>query len=209
MLNLKEYIDGIKAELNVPADYVPQCYYNGNDEMKVKFQIAMEQLPKSFDFARNVVSPLNYMIDCTFTLSEQITSPSDVSCQITYWTFSDMLVNSHYQFRSLMEMMKINENVPKNTNKKYIAREGFIQKKSEVFPLTEIVNKFKQYLGILRSNLYAILKIAQDPRYEQYFASVNEIEQKIQALELQKRDLYTKMHNQIDKDIKIYKEFEL
>lgn len=56
MLNLKEYIDGIKPLLNVPADYTPNCYYSSSYDMRVRFQIQMAKLPSSFDFARTIIN---------------------------------------------------------------------------------------------------------------------------------------------------------
>lgn len=66
MLNLKEYIDGIKPLLNVPSDYTPNCYYGGGNDMRVRFQVQMTQHPKSFDFARTVIKPGSFLLDCSF-----------------------------------------------------------------------------------------------------------------------------------------------
>ena len=208
MLNLKEYIDGIRPLLNVPADYNPNCYYGSLNDLRVRFQIQMDQLPKSFDFARTVIHPNSFLIDCSFTLNEQETDPSHVSCQILYWCLSDYLVDSQYQLRDLMARLHDNKFLPDN-QKKFLDRNMFIQQKSEVFPLTEIVTKFKQYLEILRKQYYGILHIAEDPIYKQYFKEIAAMENKIDEINKQKRELINKMSKQIQKDIKIYKEFEL
>lgn len=208
MLNIKEYIDGIKPLLNVPFDYTPNCYYGSLNDMIVRFQIQMAQLPKSFDFARTVIHPNSFLIDCSFTLNEQETDPSHVSCQILYWCLRDYLVDSQYQLRDLMARLHDNKFLPDNL-KKFLDRNMFIQQKSEVFPLTEIVTKFKQYLEILRKQYYGILHIAEDPIYKQYFKEIAAMENKIDEINKQKRELINKMSKQIQKDIKIYKEFEL
>lgn len=208
MLNLKEYIDGIRPLLNVPADYKPNCYYSSSYDMRVRFQIQMDQLPKSFDFARTVIHPNSFLIDCSFTLNEQETDPSHVSCKILYWCLSDYLVDSQYQLRDLMARLHDNKFLPDN-QKKFLDRNMFIQQKSEVFPLTEIVTKFKQYLEILRKQYYGILHIAEDPIYKQYFKEIAAMENKIDEINKQKRELINKMSKQIQKDIKIYKEFEM
>ena len=85
----------------------------------------------------------------------------------------------------------------------------FIQLKSEVFPLTEIVTKFKQYLEILRKQYYGILHIVEDPIYKQYFKEITDLENKIGEINRQILELKDKMSKQIQKDIKIYKEFEM
>lgn len=208
MLNLKEYIDGIKPLLNVPVDYTPNCYYVGGNDMRVRFQIQMAQLPKSFDFARTVINPESFLFDCSFTLTEQETDPSHVYCQIRYWALSEFLVDSQYKFRDLMERIHDNKFLPDN-QKKFLDRTMFIQQKSEFFPLTEIVTKFKQYLEILRKQYYGILHIAEDPIYKQYFKEIAALENKIDEINKQKRELIDKMSKQIQKDIKIYKEFEM
>lgn len=208
MLNLKEYIDGIRPLLNVPADYNPNCYYSSSYDMRVRFQIQMDQLPKSFDFARTVIHPNSFLIDCSFTLNEQETDPSHVSCKILYWCLRDYLVDSQYQLRDLMARLHDNKFLPDN-QKKFLDRNMFIQQKSEVFPLTEIVTKFKQYLEILRKQYYGILHIAEDPIYKQYFKEIAAMENKIDEIYKQKRELINKMSKQIQKDIKIYKEFEM
>ena len=208
MLNIKEYIDGIKPLLNVPFDYTPNCYYSSYYDMRVRFQIQMDQLPKSFDFARTVIHPNSFLIDCSFTLNEQETDPSHVSCKILYWYLRDYLVDSQYQLRDLMARLHDNKFLPDN-QKKFLDRNMFIQQKSEVFPLTEIVTKFKQYLEILRKQYYGILHIAEDPIYKQYFKEIAAMENKIDEINKQKRELINKMSKQIQKDIKIYKEFEL
>lgn len=208
MLNIKEYIDGIKPLLNVPFDYTPNCYYGSLNDMIVRFQIQMDQLPKSFDFARTVIHPNSFLIDCSFTLNEQETDPSHVSCQILYWCLRDYLVDSQYQLRDLMVRLHDNKFLPDNL-KRFLDRNMFIQQKSEVFPLTEIVTKFKQYLEILRKQYYGILHIAEDPIYKQYFKEIAALENKIDEINKQKRELINKMSKQIQKDIKIYKEFEL
>lgn len=208
MLNLKEYIDGIKPLLNVPADYTPNCYYVNVNDMRVRFQIQMTQLPKSFDFARTVIHPDSFLFDCSFTLTEQETDPSHVSCQIRYWVLKEFLVDSQYQFRDLMKRMQENKFLPDN-QKKFLDRSMFTQQKSEVFPLTDIVTKFKQYLEILRKQYYGILHIAEDPIYKQYFKEIKDLENKIDEINRQIRELTDKMSKQIQKDIKIYKEFEL
>ena len=107
-------------------------------------------------------------------------------------------------------MARINENkfLPDN-QKKLLDRNMFIQQESEVFPLTEIVTKFKQYLEILRKQYYGILHIAVDPIYKQYFKEIAALENKIDEINKQKRELIDKMSKQIQNDIKIYKEFEL
>ena len=208
MLNLKEYIDGIRPLLNVPADYTPSCYYGGGNDMRVRFQVQMAQLPNSFDFARTVIPPDSFLFDCSFTLSETATNPSHVSCQILYWFLRDYLIDSQYQFRDLMDRMNENKFLPDN-QKKFLDRNMFIQQKSEVFPLTEIVTKFKQYLEILRKQYYGILHIAEDPIYKQYYKEITELENKMDEISRQKRELMDKMSKQIQKDIKIYKEFEM
>lgn len=208
MLNLKEYIDGIKPLLNVQADYTPNCYYGGGNDMRVRFQVQMAQLPNSFDFARTVINPDSFLFDCSFTLSETATNPSHVSCQILYWFLRDYLIGSQYQFRDLMDRMNENKFLPDN-QKKFLDRNMFIQQKSEVFPLTEIVTKFKQYLEILRKQYYGILHIAEDPIYKQYYKEITEFENKIDEINRQKRELMDKMSKQIQKDIKIYKEFKM
>ena len=209
MLNLKEYIDGIKPLLNVPVDYTPNCYYGEfYHDMRVRFQVQMAQLPKSFDFARTVINPGSFLLDCSFTLTEAETDPSHVSCQILYWILSDYLLDSQYQFLDLMERMEENKFLPDN-QKKFLDRNMFIQQKSEVFPLTEIVTKFKQYLEILRKQYYGILHIAEDPIYKQYYKEITALENKIDEINRQKRELVDKMSKQIQKDIKIYKEFEM
>lgn len=208
MLNLKEYIDGIRPLLNVPADYTPNCYYVNVNDMRVRFQIQMTQLPKSFDFARTVIHPDSFLFDCSFTLTEQETDPSHVYCQIRYWVLKEFLVDSQYQFRYLMERMYYNKFLPDN-QKKFLDRSMFIQLKSEVFPLTEIVTKFKQYLEILRKQYYGILHIVEDPIYKQYFKEITDLENKIGEINRQILELKDKMNKQIQKDIKIYKEFEM
>ena len=208
MLNLKEYIDGIKPLLNVPADYTPNCYYGGGNDMKVRFQIQMAQLPKSFDFARTVINPDSFLFDCSFTLTEQETDPSHVSCQIRYWVLSEYLVDSQYKFLDLMDRMNENKFLPDN-QKKFLDRNMFIQEKSEFFPLTEIVTKFKQYLEILRKQYYGILHIVEDPTYQQYYKEIKDLENKMNEISRQKQELKDKMNKQIQKDIKIYKEFEM
>lgn len=208
MLNLKEYIDGIKPLLNVPADYTPNCYYGGGNDMRVRFQIQMAQLPKSFDFARTVINPDSFLFDCSFTLTEQETDPSHVSCQIRYWVFSEFLVDSQYKFRDLMERMNDNKFLPDN-QKKFLDRNMFTQQESEFFPLTEIVTKFKQYLEILRKQYYGILHIVEDPTYQQYYKEIKALENKMEEIMRQKLELTDKISKQIQKDIKIYKEFEM
>lgn len=208
MLNIKEYIDGIKPLLNVPFDYTPNCYYGSLNDLRVRLQIQMAQLPKSFDFARTVIHPDSFLIDCSFILNEHETDPSHVSCQILYWCLRDYLVDSQYQLRDLMARLHDNKFLPDN-QKKFLDRNMFIQQKSEVFPLTEIVTKFKQYLEILRKQYYGILHIAEDPIYKQYFKEIAALENKIDEINKQKRELINKMSKQIQKDIKIYKEFEL
>lgn len=208
MLNLKEYIDGIKPLLNVPADYTPNCYYGGGNDMRVRFQIQMAQLPKSFDFARTVINPASFLFDCSFILTEQETDPSHVSCQIRYWLFNEFLVDSQYMFRDLMDRMNENKFLPDN-QKKFLDRNMFIQEKSEFFPLTEIVTKFKQYLEILRKQYYGILHIVEDPTYQQYYKEIKDLENKMNEISRQKQELKDKMNKQIQKDIKIYKEFEM
>ena len=208
MLNLKEYIDGIKPLLNVPEDYTPNCYYGESYEVRVRFQLQMAQLPKSFDFARTVIHPDSFLIDCSFTLTKDETDPSHVSCQILYWFLRDYLIDSQYQFRDLMDRMHDNKFLP-DKQKKYLDRNMFIQQKSEVFPLTEIVTKFKQYLEILRKQYYGILHIVEDPVYKQYYKEITELENKMDEISRQKRELMDKMSKQIQKDIKIYKEFEM
>ena len=208
MLNLKEYIEGIKPLLNVPADYTPNCYYVSVNDMRVRFQIQTAQLPNSFDFARTVIHPDSFLFDCSFTLTEQETDPSHVSCQIRYWVLKEFLVDSQYQFRDLMKRMQENKFLPDN-QKKFLDRSMFTQQKSEVFPLTDIVTKFKQYLEILRKQYYGILHIAEDPIYKQYFKEIKDLENKIDEINRQIRELTDKMNKQIQKDIKIYKEFEM
>ena len=208
MLNLKEYIDRIKPLLNVPVDYTPNCYYVSVNDMRVRFQIQMTQLPKSFDFARTVINPGSFLFDCSFTLNEQETDPSHVSCQILYWCLSDYLVDSQYQLRNLMARINENKFLPDN-QKKFLDRNMFIQQKSEVFPLTEIVTKFKQYLDILRKQYYGILHIVDSPIYKQYFKEIASFEDKMDEISRQKRELIDKINKQIQKDIKIYKEFEM
>lgn len=208
MLNLKEYIDGIKPLLNVPVDYTPNCYYGESYDMRVRFQIQMTQLPSSFDFARTVIHPDSFLMDCSFTLTEGDTDPGHVSCQILYWFLRDYLIDSQYQFRDLMDRIHENKFLPDN-QKKFLDRNMFTQQKSEVFPLTEIVNKFKQYLEILRKQYYGILHIAEDPIYKQYYKEITDLENKIDEINRQKRELMDKMTKQIQKDIKIYKEFEM
>ena len=208
MLNLKEYIDGIRPLLNVPADYTPNCYYGGGNDMRVRFQIQMAQLPKSFDFARTVIHPDSFLFDCSFTLTEQETDPSHVYCQIRYWLLSEFLVDSQYKFRDLMERMNDNKFLPDN-QKKFLDRNMFTQQKSEFFPLTEIVTKFKQYLEILRKQYYGILHIVEEPIYKQYYKEITDLDNKIDEIIHQKQELIDKMNKQIQKDIKIYKEFEM
>lgn len=208
MLNLKEYIDGIKPLLNVPADYTPNCYYGGGNDMRVRFQIQTAQLPKSFDFARTVINPDSFLFDCSFTLTEQETDPSHVSCQIRYWVFSEFLVDSQYKFKDLMERMNDNKFLPDN-QKKFLDRNMFTQQESEFFPLTEIVTKFKQYLEILRKQYYGILHIVEDPTYQQYYKEIKALENKMEEIMRQKLELTDKISKQIQKDIKIYKEFEM
>ena len=104
--------------------------------------------------------------------------------------------------------MHVNKFLP-DKQKKYLERNMFIQQKSEVFPLTEIVTKFKQYLEILRKQYYGILHIAEDPIYKQYYKEISDLENKINEINRQKRELLDKMTKQIQKDIKIYKEFEM
>lgn len=209
MLNLKEYIDSIKPLLNVPADYTPNCYYGESCyDMRVRFQIQMAQLPKSFDFARTVIHPDSFLLDCSFTLTKDETDPSHVSCQILYWFLRDYLIDSQYQFRDLMDRMNENKFLP-DKQKKYLDRNMFIQQKSEVFPLTEVVTKFKQYLEILRKQYYGILHIVEDPIYKQYYKEIEVLEHKMNEISQQKRELLDKMSKQIQKDIKIYKEFEM
>ena len=208
MLNLKEYIDGIRPLLNVQADYTPNCYYVNVNDMRVRFQIQMAQLPKSFDFARTVIHPDSFLFDCSFTLTEQETDPSHVSCQIRYWVFSEFLVDSQYKFKDLMERIHDNKFLPDN-QKKFLDRTMFIQQKSEFFPLTEIVTKFKQYLEILRKQYYGILHIVDSPIYKQYYKEITDLDNKIDEIIHQKQELMDKMNKQIQKDIKIYKEFEM
>lgn len=209
MLNLKEYIDGIKPLLNVPSDYTPNCYYGESyHDMRVRFQIQMAQLPKSFDFARTVINPGSFLLDCSFTLTETETDPSHVSCQILYWILSDYLLDSQYQFLDLMDRINENKHLPDN-QKKFLDRNMFEQHKSEVFPLTEIVTKFKQYLEILRKQFYGILHIAEAPIYTQYRKEITNLEHKIEEISRHKQLLMNKMCKQIQKDIKIYKEFEM
>ena len=107
-----------------------------------------------------------------------------------------------------MARLHDNKFLPDN-QKKFLDRNMFIQQKSEVFPLTEIVTKFKQYLEILRKQYYGILHIAEDPIYKQYFKEIAALENKIDEINKQKRELIDKMSKQIQKDIKIYKEFEM
>jgi hypothetical protein len=104
--------------------------------------------------------------------------------------------------------MNENKFLPDN-QKKFLDRNMFIQQKSEVFPLTEIVTKFKQYLEILRKQYYGILHIAEDPIYQQYYKEITDLENKMDEISKQKRELMDKMSKQIQKDIKIYKEFEM
>ena len=208
MLNLKEYIDVIKPLLNVQEDYTPNCYYVSVNDRRVRFQIQMAQLHKSFDFARTVINPDSFLFDCSFTLTEQETDPSHVSCQIRYWGLSEFLVDSPYQLRDLMVRMNDNKFLPDN-QKKFLDRNMFIQQKSEVFPLTEIVTKFKQYLELLRKKYYGILHIVEDPTYQQYYKEIMDLENKMDEISRQKRELMDKMRKQIQKDIKIYKEFEM
>lgn len=208
MLNLKEYIDGIKPLLNVPVDYTPNCYYVSYYEVRVRFKVQMAQLPKSFDFARTVIPPDRFLLDCSFTLPEEETDPSHVSCQILYWTLSDYLVDSQFQFRDLMDRMNENKFLPDN-QKKYLDRNLFIQQKSDVFPLTEIVTKFKQYLEILRKQYYGILHLVEDPIYKQYYKEITDLENKMKEISRQRQELIDKMSKQIQKDIKIYKEIEM
>ena len=208
MLNLKEYIDGIKPLLNVPADYTPNCYYGGGNDMRVRFQIQMAQLPKSFDFARTVIHPDSFLFDCSFTLTEQETDPSHVSCQIRYWVLSEYLVDSQNHFRDLMDRMHDNKFLPDN-QKKFLDRNMFTQQKSEFFPLTEIVTKFKKYLEILRKQYYGILNIVDSPIYKQYYKEIKALKNKMEEIMSQKLELMDKMNKQIQKDIKIYKEFEM
>ena len=208
MLNLKEYIDGIKPLLNVPADYTPNCYYGSSYDVRVRFQIQMYQLPTSFDFARTVIHPDSFLMDCSFTLVEHETDPNNVSCQILYWVLRDYLIDSQYQFQDLMDRLNENKFLPDN-QKKYLDRNMFTQQKSEVFPLTEIVTKFKQYLEILRKQYYGIIHIAENPIYKQYYKEITDLDDKLNEISRQKRELIHKMHQQIQKDIKIYKEFEM
>ena len=208
MLNLKEYIDGIKPLLNVPADYTPNCYYGGGNDMRVRFQIQTAQLPKSFDFARTVIHPDSFLFDCSFTLTEQETDPSHVYCQIRYWVLSEYLVDSQNHFRDLMDRMHDNKFLPDN-QKKFLDRNMFTQQKSEFFPLTEIVTKFKKYLEILRKQYYGILNIVDSPIYQQYYKEIKALENKMEEIMRQKLELMDKISKQIQKDIKIYKEFEM
>lgn len=208
MLNLKEYIDGIRPLLNVPVDYKPNCYYSSSYDMRVRFQIQMAKLPSSFDFARTVINPDSFLIDCSFTLNEQETDPSHVSCQIRYWVLSEFLVDSQNHFRDLMARINENKFLPDN-QKKFLDRNMFIQQKSEVFPLTEIVTKFKQYLEILRKQYYGILHIVDSPIYKQYYKEITDLDNKIDEIIHQKQELIDKINKQIQKDIKIYKEFEM
>ena len=85
----------------------------------------------------------------------------------------------------------------------------FTQQKSEVFPLTEIVTKFKQYLEILRKQYYGILNIVDSPIYKQYFKEITDLKNKMEEIMRQKLELMDKINKQIQKDIKIYKEFEM
>lgn len=85
----------------------------------------------------------------------------------------------------------------------------FEQHKSDVFPLTEIVTKFKQYLEILRKQYYGISHIAEDPIYKQYRKEITNLEHKIEEISRHRQLLMNKMCKQIQKDIKIYKEFEM
>lgn len=209
MLNIKEYIDGIKPLLNVPADYTPNCYYGDSiNNMRVRFQVQMAQLPKTFDFARTVIHPDSFLMDCSFTLAKEETDPSHVSCQILYWYLREYIVDSQYQLRDLMERINENKFLP-DKQKKFLDRNMFWQQKSEVFPLTEIVTKFKQYLEILRKQYYGILRIAEEPMYKQYYKEITDLENKIDEITRQKRELMEKMSKQLQKDIKIYKEFEM
>lgn len=208
MLNLKEYIDGIKPLLNVPADYTPNCYYGGGNDMRVRFQIQMAQLPKSFDFARTVINPDSFLFDCSFTLTEQETDPSHVYCQVRYWVLSEYLVDSQNHFRDLMDRMHDNKFLPDN-QKKFLDRNMFTQQKSEFFPLTEIVTKFKKYLEILRKQYYGILNIVDSTIYKQYYKEIKALENKMEEIMRQKLELMDKISKQIQKDIKIYKEFEM
>lgn len=208
MLNLKEYIDGIKPLLNVPADYTPNCYYVNVNDMRVRFQIQTSQLPKSFDFARTVIHPDSFLFDCSFTLTEQETDPSHVYCQIRYWVLNEYLVDSQNHFRDLMERIHDNKFLPDN-QKTFLDRSMFTQQKSEFFPLTDIVTKFKHYLEILRKQYYGILNIVEGPIYQQYYKEITDLNNKMEEIIRQKLELTDKMNKQIQKDIKIYKEFEM
>ena len=107
-----------------------------------------------------------------------------------------------------MERMNDNKFLPDN-QKKFLDRNMFIQQKSEFFPLTEIVTKFKQYLEILRKQYYGILHIVDSPIYKQYYKEITDLNNKIDEIIYQKQELIDKINKQIQKDIKIYKEFEM
>jgi hypothetical protein len=107
-----------------------------------------------------------------------------------------------------MDGINENKHLPDN-QKKFLDRNMFEQHKSEVFPLTEIVTKFKQYLEILRKQFYGILRIAEAPIYTQYRKEITNLEHKIEEINRHRQLLMNKMCKQIQKDIKIYKEFEM
>jgi uncharacterized protein YdcH (DUF465 family) len=212
MINIQPYIDEIKKELNVPSSYMPNIYKQGSNSI-VKFQLTMEQLPDTFNFVRTVISPSSLVFDCSFTLPDEITASNVIDCQIMYWEFKGIVnpnsqFGSHWELKKFKELKTANEQLPPE-NRKYLERHYFRQIKTEPFTLDNIVNKFKQNLEEYRKKLYCIIKIAEDPIYDEFFNQVKEIENRIHQLECNKDDIYEKITKQLKKDISIYEEFEL
>lgn len=212
MINIQPYIDEIKKELNVPSSYKPNMYKQGSNTI-VKFQLTMEQLPDTFNFVRTVISPSSFVFDCSFTLPDEITASNVIDCQIKYWEFKGIVnpnsqFGSHWELKKFKDLKTANEKLPPE-NRKYLERHYFKQIKTEPFTLDDIVNKFKQNLEEYRKKLYCIIKIAEDPIYDEFFNQVKEIDIRINQLEYNKDDIYQKMSKQLKKDISIYEEFEL
>ena len=212
MINIQPYIDEIKKELNVPSSYMPSIYKQGSNTI-VKFQLSMEQMPDTFNFARTVISPSSFVFDCSFTLPDEITASNVIYCQITYWEFKGIVnpnsqFGSHWELKSFKKLKSTNEQLQPE-NRKYLERHYFKPIKTDPFTLDDIVNKFKQNLEEYRKKLYCIFKIAEDPIYDEYFKQVREIKNRINKLEQNKDDIYQKITMQLKKDISIYEEFEL
>lgn len=189
-------------------------YKQGSNTI-VKFQLTMEQLPDTFNFVRTVISPSSLVFDCSFTLPNGITASSAIYCQITYWVFCGIVnldtryLSTHWEFLKFKHLKSTNEQLPPHCMKHYLPRGNFQPFKSEPFTLDNIVNKFKQNLVDYRKKLYSIIKLAEDPIYDDFFNQAKEIDNRINELERNKDEVYHKMTKQLKKDLSIYEEFEL